>query len=146
MHIQTFMGGEYVGHHRHLDISGDAQFTLDALLGSRRLFQFVVGMLQLRMRHLQTVRGLTLVERIGNEECHDEHKGDTSVDEPLLGETLFLLGYLGFFLLGVVHRGQLCGIVLFGSIDGTVEGIADLFANGDGGILAVCTNVSTVFG
>ena len=69
------MFGEYAWHHRHLDITRDAEFTLDALLGSSGLLQLVVGSLEFCVSRLQllvgsgkTLLGTTAVERIDDEE------------------------------------------------------------------------------
>ena len=48
--------------------------------------------------------------------------------------------------MGVVHRGQLCGIVLLSLVDGAVEGIADLHTYDDGGVLAMGSHIGAVFG
>ena len=55
---------EVPGHHTHLDITGNAQVALNALLGSSGLLQLVVGrqqflmgLLQLVVRFLQTLGG-----------------------------------------------------------------------------------------
>ena len=44
--------------HTLLDLTGDAEFTLDALLSLRGLFQLVVGRLQLAVGSLHILRML----------------------------------------------------------------------------------------
>ena len=41
IHIESLVLGEMTGHHRHLDISGDAQLTLETLLGGGGILQLV---------------------------------------------------------------------------------------------------------
>ena len=43
--VEAFMMGEGTGHYTSLDVTGDAQLTLNALLGGSGLFQFVVSSL-----------------------------------------------------------------------------------------------------
>ena len=47
-----------MGHHTHLYLAGNAEFTFDALLGGSRLFQFVVGILQFAVGCLDFLRVL----------------------------------------------------------------------------------------
>ena len=114
-----------------MNVAGDTQLTLDTLLGSSGLFELVVGLLQLGVGSLEPLGGIALVEGIDGEEGHDEYEGDAGIDETLVGETLFLLGNLGFFLLSVVDSSEFGGIVLFGTIDSAVEGITDLCTDCD---------------
>ena len=103
-------------------------------------------MLQLLVSDGQMMGGLSLMKGIDREESNQQHQGDTCVDKPLVGETLFLLGNLSLLLMGVVHRSQFCRIVLLGLIDGAVERLTDLHSHGDGRVFALGPNVGTIFG
>ena len=45
MDVQSLPVGEDIGHHRHLNVTGNTYFTLDTLLGGCRLLQLVVSRL-----------------------------------------------------------------------------------------------------
>ena len=45
IHIEALHAGKHTRHHRHLNIAGNAQFTLHAFFGSGGLFELVVGRL-----------------------------------------------------------------------------------------------------
>ena len=132
---------EHTGQHALLDVSGNAQLTLNTLLGLGGGLQLVVGGLQLGVGILQffvgcsqTEGGLTLEQGIDDEEGNDQSQGDSHADKPLVRHFSLLFGYLGLLLLGVVDSGQLCGIVFLLVGDGLVQGFADLYGHTDGSI------------
>ena len=73
---------EIRGHHRHLDITGDAQLTLDALLLSRHCLQLIISRLELA--HLN--QATTDIEHQDNRQ-DDKSPDDDGKYHPLVGET-----------------------------------------------------------
>ena len=73
--------GEDVREHAFLDFTGDAEFTLDALLSLRGLFQLVVGSLQLAVGSLHILRMLVAAVTVEDEEGDDECCDDTTCRE-----------------------------------------------------------------
>ena len=133
MHVEPGHIGEGAGHHRHLDIAGNAQLALDTLFGGRRLFQLVVGFLQLAVGYCQSLGG-TVAEQAEDGKGHkDEGKNDSHRDVSLMfqrvflmGQRCFLLGYLFLLLLGLVDDGQFAGVVLVLPCPGRVQQRDDL--------------------
>ena len=53
VHIESFYLWECAGHHRHLNVAGDTQLTLDTLFDGGSLLQLVIGLLQFFVCNLE---------------------------------------------------------------------------------------------
>ena len=128
IHVEALPGGEDVGHHRHLDVAGNAQLTLYALLGLRGSLQLtvgrlqlLVGILQLLVSLLQALGGLALVEGIEEQEDDCEEQGHQSAHHLHLRHLRLLACYLCLLLIGMVDGGQLGRGAALLAGDGRVE-------------------------
>ena len=84
---------EGLWYHRHLNISGNTQFTLDAFLGGGGLLELAVGILQLVVSLLQSACCQLATVEVETEEGDDEQgDGPCSGHQDMLGMLPLLLG------------------------------------------------------
>ena len=122
IHVEALHLRKLVGHHRFLDVAGNAQLALHALLGCGDLGQAL---------------GCTMADH--GEDDEEDGEGDDGHNESQhtgSGQTYLLFGYLALLALSVVDGGQLCGSVLLLTGECGVEAFHDLHAGGDGRVLA----------
>ena len=83
-----------MGHHAHLNVAGDAELALDALLGGGGGFELVVGILELAVGCLNLLRVLVAAVE---DEGHggDDQGGDDGQHghQQVLGMLALLLGF-----------------------------------------------------
>ena len=115
--------GEHAGYHRHLNVAGNAQLTLHALLDGGGGLQLTVGFLQRVVRLAQFQVGTVAEDGIngkGNDEYDDD---EDSIKLSLAGRTGFRLQYLH---ISGVDGLQFAGIEVAVVDNGGVEHLADL--------------------
>ena len=122
IHVEAVANGEVVRHHRHLDVAGNLQFTLDAFLGG----------LYLR----QALRSTHSVYGEDDEENHHRHEDNTHPEQSLLRQLGFLMCYLFFLLLRFVDDCQLLGIAAVLVLHDRVQQFYDFCGFFEGFVLA----------
>ena len=87
-------GGEDAGHHALLDVVGDTQLTLDALLGLGGLLELAVSFLEFAVSGLNLLGMLVAAIEVDAEEAEDDDAhGDTSPQAGHVGLLGLLLGF-----------------------------------------------------
>ena len=96
--VKALVLRKVAGHHGHLDVTGNAQFTLDTFLLCRH--------------GCQALGSLTTLDGIDDEEHHHQDESHQHGNEPLVRQVSLLLGNLLVLLLCLVDDCQLSSIVL----------------------------------